>query len=113
MTRAQAISLTVFFSILSAAIALAVCWDIYLAETGPDGATTESWSLAVLGRARPFVVYILGLLSGLPIMIGIHIYGGMDSPDDWTELVNSRWIIATLRAKGTTIPDVPDNLDYN
>jgi hypothetical protein len=114
LTRAQKVTLLVFFSILSAMIALGIGYDLYLASTGPDDATTESWAMDLLGFGHPIVTYVLGWFSCLfTAGLAIHMWWGQPTPALWKEVVDRRWQMGQLESQGIAIPVVPPNLDYN
>ena len=90
MTRINRIVLCIFLGGLSAVVVAFAAWDVWIFLSLPKGSTI-SWSMALLGQSSPFLVFVVGhVTGGLLWGLAAHFWAGMMPPEEWDELVRLR-----------------------
>ena len=99
MTKLNKIVLVLFLGGLILVTILYGLFDLWLALTQESGSTI-SWSMVLFGYSNPFLVFLLGhLTGGLLWGLASHFWLGLPSPQEWNEIVQLRADNAALKAK--------------
>ena len=99
MQKINWLVLGVFFSLMALFVLSIAIWDIYLTNHDTSNATI-SWSMTLLSRDYPFLVFMIGVTCG-GVLFGLaaHFWANQDAPADWTELLKLREENIALREK--------------
>jgi len=90
MQKINWLVLGIFFGLMVLFMFGITVWDMYLSTYYASSATI-SWSMTLLAKEYPFLVFMIGVACG-GILFGLaaHFWANQDLPADWTELLKLR-----------------------